>query len=77
MATVVTSTEFQNNIGQVINTIPREPVIMTKHGKNYGIFLRYSEPVEFGSVGFDELSSQSQKAYKEAKKLPKSAFIDF
>ena len=46
MATI-TATEFQNNIGQVINTIPREPIIVTKHGKNYGVFLRYAEPIEF------------------------------
>lgn len=73
----VTATEFQNNIGQVINTIPREPVIVTKHGKNYGVFLRYAEPIEFGYTDIEELSTESREMYEQSKKLDKSAFIDF
>lgn len=76
MATV-TATEFQNNIGQVINTIPREPVIVTKHGKNYGVFIRYTDPVEFGYTEFDTLSVDSQEMYARWKGLEKSAFIDY
>ena len=76
MATI-TSTEFQNNIGRVINTIPREPVIVKKHGKNYGIFLRYSEPVEFGYTEEESLSEETREMYKRGKGLEKTAFIDF
>ena len=74
---IITATEFQNNIWQVINTIPREPVIMTKHGKNYGIFLRYDEPIEFGYTEKESLSDETRTAYEEARKLDKSAFINF
>jgi prevent-host-death family protein len=73
----VTATEFQNNIGQVINTIPREPVIVTKHGKNYGVFLRYSDPIEFGYADIENLSEEAREMYEDGKKLEKSAFIDF
>jgi prevent-host-death family protein len=76
MATV-TATEFQNNIGQVINTIPREPVIVTKHGKNYGVFLRYSDPIEFGYTELDALDEETKEMYIRGKKLEKTAFIDF
>ena len=44
----VTSVQAQNNFWQLMNTIPREPVIITKHGRNYAMVIQYEEPIEFG-----------------------------
>jgi prevent-host-death family protein len=74
---IVTSVEAQNNFGRLMNTIPREPVIITKHGKKYAIVLPYDEVVEFGEMDINELSKEARKMYDESKKLDKSAFINF
>lgn len=76
MATI-TATEFQNNIGQVINTIPREPIIVTKHGKNYGVFLRYAEPIDFWYTDIESLSEETRTMYEKGRSMDKSAFINF
>jgi prevent-host-death family protein len=73
----ITSVKAQNNFGQLMNTIPREPVIITKHGKNFAMVIQYEDPVEFGEVDISELSSETQASLRKAKKLPKSAFINF
>lgn len=73
----ITSVEAQNNFGRLMNTIPREPVIITKHGKNYAMVIQYEEPVEFGEIAISELSSEAQESLIKAKKLQKSAFINY
>lgn len=73
----ITSVEAQNNFGRLMNTIPREPVIITKHGKNYAMVIQYEEPVEFGEIAISELSSETQESLIKAKKLQKSAFINY
>ncbi len=73
----VTSVQAQNNFWQLMNTIPREPVIITKHGRNYAMVIQYEEPIEFGYTDVSSLSVETQEAYKKAKTLPKSAFVNF
>lgn len=73
----ITSVKAQNNFGQLMNTIPREPVVITKHGKNYAMVIQYESPIEFGEVAISELSADTQASLRRAKKLPKSAFINF
>lgn len=73
----ITSVEAQNNFGQLMNTVPREPVIITKHGRNYAMVFAYEGPVEFGTTDYDSLSDETKVAYNTAKKIPKSAFISF
>jgi prevent-host-death family protein len=73
----ITSVEAKNNFGQLMNTVPREPVIITKHGKNYAMVIQYKEPIEFGEVAISELSSETQTSLTKARKLPKSAFINY
>jgi hypothetical protein len=46
-----------------MNTIPREPVIITRHGKNYAIVLPYDEPVEFGEIDLKDLSKETRDMY--------------
>jgi prevent-host-death family protein len=43
----VTSVEAQNNFGRLMNTVPSEPVVITRHGRNYAMVIRYEDPVEF------------------------------
>jgi prevent-host-death family protein len=74
---IITSVEAQNNFGKLMNTIPREPVIITKHGKNYAIVLPYEEPVEFGEIDLKDLSKETRDMYERSLKLDKSAFINF
>lgn len=74
---IITSVEAQNNFGRLMNTIPREPVVITKHGKNYAIMLQYDEPVEFGVTEIDTLSSETRTSYEQAKWLARSAFINY
>jgi len=73
----ITSVEAQNNFGRLMNTIPREPVIITKHGKNFAMVVLYDEPIEFGEVAISELSSETQESLTKARKLSKSAFINY
>ena len=73
----ITSVTAQNNFGQLMDTIPREPIVITKHGRNHAIVFAYESPVEFGTVSYSELSTETQTAYTAAKKIPKSEFINF
>ncbi len=73
----ITSVEAQNNFGRLMNTVPREPVIITKHGKNYAMVIQYEEPIEFGEVSISDLSPETRSSLAKAKTLPKSAFINY
>lgn len=73
----ITSVEAKNNFGRLMNTVPREPVIITKHGKNYAMIVQYEEPIEFGEIAISTLSPETRSSLTTAKKLPKSAFINF
>lgn len=73
----ITSVEAQNNFGQLMNTVPREPVIITKHGRNYAMVFAYENPIEFGTTDYSSLSDETKTAYNNAKKIPKSAFVNF
>lgn len=73
----ITSVEAQNNFGRLMNTIPREPVVITKHGKSYAMVIQYEDPVEFWEVAISNLSPETQVSLATAKKLPKSAFINY
>jgi prevent-host-death family protein len=73
----ITSVEAKNNFGRLMNTVPREPVIITKHGKNFAMVVQYEDPVEFGEVAIADLSDETQASLKKAKQFPKSAFINF
>ncbi len=73
----ITSAKAQNNFGQLMDAIPREPMIITKHGRNHAIVFAYESPIEFGTVSYSDLSDETQSAYTAAKKIPKSEFINF
>ncbi len=73
----VTSVEAQNNFGRLMNTVPSEPVVITRHGRNYAMVIRYEDPVEFGTVSVDSLSDETRDSLEKARKLPKSAFVEF
>lgn len=74
---IITSVKAKNNFGRLMNTIPREPVIITKHGKNYAMIVQYEEPIEFGEIAISELSPETQESLEKARKLSKSAFINY
>jgi PHD/YefM family antitoxin component YafN of YafNO toxin-antitoxin module len=48
-----------------MNTIPREPVVITKHGRKHAIVLPYEEAIELGEMSIDSLSKETQEQYKK------------
>jgi antitoxin (DNA-binding transcriptional repressor) of toxin-antitoxin stability system len=73
----MTSVVAQTNFWQLMDTIPREPIIITKHGRNHAIVFAYDPPVTFGNVSYDDLSDETRMRYDQAKKIPKGEFINF
>jgi len=73
----ITSVEAQNNFWKIMNTIPREPVVITKHGRKHAIVLPYEEAIELGKMSIDSLSKETQEQYKKNAWKDRSTFVSF
>ena len=65
----ISSVEAQNRFGQLLDTVQREPVTITRHGRVVALMVR---PEDFEAHIQNTLHQQESKSYQECKQLQTS-----